>query len=273
MFRIGWFSTGKDKAARDLLAAVKRMIECGEIPDAKIEFVFCNREKEENKETDLFLRLVRRYEIPLVTFSSAKYNNSKQKDLAGWRRRYDSEVKTRLKIPVDLIILAGYMLIVSPEMCQWFNMINLHPAAPGGPTGTWQEVIWKLIERKEKKSGVVIHLVTPELDAGLPVTFCTFPLDVPYSTDNLWRLRDLFHEKQVEGKLFNWIRTEGLKREFPLIVATLKILAEGKIKIQKGQMLTDSGEVLTQGCDLTSKINTEINKEKNLPFEMWRRGK
>jgi phosphoribosylglycinamide formyltransferase-1 len=45
-------------------------------------------------------------------------------------------------------------------------MINLHPAAPGGPTGTWQEVIWQLIEGRAVETGVMMHLVTPELDRG-----------------------------------------------------------------------------------------------------------
>ncbi|GAH59253.1 unnamed protein product, partial [marine sediment metagenome] len=43
---------------------------------------------------------------------------------------------------------------------QRYNMVNLHPAAPGGPTGTWQEVIWQLIENKAEETGVMMHLVT-----------------------------------------------------------------------------------------------------------------
>ena len=37
----------------------------------------------------------------------------------------------------DLSLLAGYMLIISPEMCRRYPLINLHPAAPDGPKGTW----------------------------------------------------------------------------------------------------------------------------------------
>jgi phosphoribosylglycinamide formyltransferase-1 len=43
MYRIGWFSTGRDKAARDLLTAVVNAIDGGEI-EAEIRFVFCSRE-------------------------------------------------------------------------------------------------------------------------------------------------------------------------------------------------------------------------------------
>ena len=64
---LGWFSTGRDKAARDLLQAVNSGIRLGEIK-AKIAFVFCNREPGESSESDLFLRLVEEYHIPLIYF-------------------------------------------------------------------------------------------------------------------------------------------------------------------------------------------------------------
>ena len=41
-FRIGWFSTGRDKAARELLMVVRDNIRIGK-PTAGIDFVFCNR--------------------------------------------------------------------------------------------------------------------------------------------------------------------------------------------------------------------------------------
>jgi len=49
------------------------------------------------------------------------------------------------------MLLAGYMLVVGDVMCKKFDMINLHPAAPDGPAGTWQEVIWQLIKEKAEK--------------------------------------------------------------------------------------------------------------------------
>ncbi|GAH86362.1 unnamed protein product, partial [marine sediment metagenome] len=42
-YKLGWFSTGRDKAARDLLTVAQRSIALGEI-EAEIAFVFCNRE-------------------------------------------------------------------------------------------------------------------------------------------------------------------------------------------------------------------------------------
>ena len=149
---IGWFSTGRDEAARQLLQVAWESIEAGEIQD-KISFVFSNREPGEAKESDMFFELVRSYDIPLICYSHRKFKTltlegrglgegvarQSQKD---WRIKYDREVDKRIeKFAPEICVLAGYMLIVGEELCQKYNMINLHPAPPGGPTGSWQEVI------------------------------------------------------------------------------------------------------------------------------------
>ena len=57
LLNIGWFSTGRDEAARQLLQAVQESIQAGEI-EGKINFVFSNRERGEARESDLFFDLV-----------------------------------------------------------------------------------------------------------------------------------------------------------------------------------------------------------------------
>lgn len=244
MYRIGWFSTGRDKAARDLLKTVVKNITENEIRKTKISFVFSNREEGENPESDKFFSLVKKYNYPLVTFSSAKFKSDLRKEnREKWREEYHHEViKLIEKYPVDLIVLAGYMLIVSAEICRRYKMLNLHPAKPGGPKGTWQEVIWQLIGNKEKESGVMMHLVTPELDAGPAISYCTYPI-VGKKFDQLWQklsvklkvksLEEIIKEEGENEPLFKKIRTEGLKREFPLIVSTIKNLANKKIKLDR----------------------------------------
>ena len=135
MLNIGWFSTGRDEAARQLLQAVQDKSQRGDI-NGKISFVFSNRELGEAKESDLFFELVRSYNIPLVCLSHKKFKTTrKEKE---WRIKYDREVNKKIKpFAPDLCVLAGYMLIVSEALCQKYDMINLHPAAPEGPAGTW----------------------------------------------------------------------------------------------------------------------------------------
>ncbi len=265
MYQLGWFATGRDKAARDLLATVYDSIRRGEIK-AEIAFVFCNREAGESPDSDLFLKQVRDYRIPLVSFSSQKFAarqkaSSQQKTggLPPWRYDYDRAIIKRLAdFHPDLCVLAGYMLIVTRDLCQKYHMINLHPAAPGGPTGTWQEVIWKLIDAGATETGVMMHLVTPELDKGPPVAYCTFSIrGKPF--DRYWveynKLPpDSPQRRSEQNPLFQLIRQHGLAREFPLIIATIKAFSEGKVRIIDGKVVDVDGKVIN-GYNVTSEID------------------
>lgn len=272
MLAIGWFSTGRDEAARQLLQIVHQKILSDEIK-GKVDFVFSNREPGESKQSDLFFALVRSYHIPLICYSYKEFkalkgiSNERTGELVPkWRLEYDREVMKRLKnFNPDVCVLAGYMLIVGEEMCQRYNMINLHPAAPGGPKGSWQEVIWKLIEDNATESGVMIHIVTPDLDRGPVVTYCSFSIrGEPF--DKYWHQiggRSIVEIKEKEGEkniLFQLIRKYGLAREFPLIVSTLKALSQGEMKIEAGKVLDRSGKPIA-GYDLSNEINKFVKLE------------
>ena len=269
MYRLGWFSTGRDKAARDLLEAAQSRIKLGEIK-AEIAFVFSNREPGESKESDRLFKMVAEHKIPLICFSYEKFRASQgERDsqagtLPSWRLDYDREVMERLKgFYPDLCVLAGYMLIVGAEMCQRYNMINLHPAAPGGPAGTWQEVIWQLIDIGAEETGVMMHLVTPELDKGPPVTYCTFPIRgkpfARYWAEIKGHPLEAIKENQGEdNRLFKLIRQHGLSREFPLIISTLKAFSQGKIKITADRKIIDADGKPIKGYDLTDEINKVV---------------
>ena len=67
--------------------------------------------------------------------------------------------------------------------------------------------------------------------------------------------------KQGENNpLFKLIRQEGFKREQPLIVATVKAFAEGKVRIEKGKIVDSKGKVI-KAYSLTKEID-EIVKGK-----------
>ena len=91
----------------------------------------------------------------------------------------------------DLCVLAGYMLIAGVEVCNRYTMSNLHPALPGGPVGTWQGVIWKVIEEKAREAGAYIHLAKEDLDRGPVLTYYSLPL-LGGEFDEMWR--------QIEGR-------------------------------------------------------------------------
>jgi phosphoribosylglycinamide formyltransferase-1 len=265
-YRLGWFSTGRDKAARDLLTVVQRGIALGEI-NVEIAFVFSNRERGEARESDLFLELTKNYGLPLISFSSKGFQTDAPRLSPQWRLDYDREVMKHLKgFEANLCVMAGYMLIISPEMCQKYNIINLHPAAPGGPKGSWQEVIWQLIENKAETTGVKMHLVTPELDEGPSLTYCTFSIrGKPF--DRYWQEiegKSVEEIKKTQGEnnpLFKAIRRHGLAREFPLIIATFKAFSQGKFRMEKKRVVGADGRPI-KGYNLTEEIDKLLKQSK-----------
>jgi folate-dependent phosphoribosylglycinamide formyltransferase PurN len=265
MLTIGWFSSGRGPGSRRLLATVHDEIAAGRL-DARIAFVFCNREPGQDSQTDLFLEQARGYGLPLVCLSSLRFRQERGEaparpgePLPEWRRDFDREV-IRLLEPYefDIGMLAGYMLIATEVLCERYDLLNLHPAAPDGPAGTWQEVVWRLIEERADHSGVRIHLATTELDMGPPVTYCVYPLRGP-AIDPLWRdveRRGVAAVKAGEGEenaLFKEVRRMGVARELPLVVETLRAFAEGRVSVRDKRVVDASGDQIG-GYDLTEEI-------------------
>jgi len=273
VYKIGWFSTGRGPGSRNLLKTILDNITSGTL-NAEISFVFCSREQGEAEGSDIFLKMVKDHGLNLISFSSRKFKPEMRKQgkanpdtMGKWRREYDREIMPRLNhYQSDINVLAGYMLIVGDEMCEKHDLINLHPAAPDGPAGTWQEVIWKLIGEGATQSGVMIHLVTKDLDEGPPITYCTFPLR-DTAIDPLWerhrqklKVKSLDQIIQEEGKnneLFKEIRRRGVKRELPLVVQTLKTFSEGKVMIKDKQVIVE-GKIQQQPYSLTDQIEVFI---------------
>lgn len=271
MLRIGWFSTGRGEGSQKLLRAAVGAIHDGRL-DAEVAFVFCNRERGQFDATDEFFDQVAGYGIPLVTLSDARFRREHGGAIARagtplpvWRTDYDRAVAELLRPHgYDLGMLAGYMLVMTAPLFEGHAMLNLHPAAPGQPAGTWQEVTWQLIAQRVNHGGVRIHFVTAELDAGAIVTYCTFPLRGP-TIDLLWRAaehRGIDELRQSEGEafpLFQEIRRRGAAREVPLVVETLRAFADGRLRVDDGRIMAADTRVV-QGFDLTPEIEGTLAK-------------
>ena len=269
MLNLGWFSTARGTTSPKLLAAAQDEIAAGRL-QARIAVVFCNREPGEDPQTDAFLEQVRGYGLPAVCLSNARYRRErglpaarKGEPLPEWRSDYDREVMRLLEpYPFDLGVLAGYMLISTDVMCDRFDLLNLHPAAPGGPAGMWQDVVWQLIEAGAERSGVMMHLATPELDAGPPVTYCTYPIR-GNAFDRLWKEvegRDIAEVRAAEGEqnaLFKEIRRHGVARELPLVVETLRAFASERVRLCDKCPLDADGHVI-RGYDLTADVEMVV---------------
>ena len=267
-FRIGWFSTGRGPGSRALLTAAINAISAGELR-AEIAFVFCNRERGQDPNTDQFLDLTEGHGLRTITLSDRAFRKRVGGEVARtgqplppWRGQYDEEM-LRLIAPhaFDVAMLAGYMLILWPETTTRHPFLNLHPAAPGGPKGTWQNVIWQLIAEGARASGVYLHVATPELDEGPVATYCRYPIrGEPF--DVLWRAVEgsTVDELQREGEnqeLFRTIRVHGAARELPLVIRTLAALAERRIRIEPGRVLDESGHAAAP-LDLSREVDARL---------------
>ena len=108
----------------------------------------------------------------------------------------------------------------------------------------------------------MMHLVTPELDEGPPVAYCTFPIRGK-SFHGYWKAIEGIPLDEVKARqgernlLFMQIRKHGLAREFPLIVATIKAFSEGRVRIEEGQVVDSAGKPI-DGYDLTDEINKKV---------------
>lgn len=70
---------------------------------------------------------------------------------------------------IDLIVLAGYLRMISPNLIKKYTIINTHPSLLpkfGGKGMYGMNVHRAVIESKEKVSGVTLHYVDEHYDTG-----------------------------------------------------------------------------------------------------------
>jgi len=266
---IGWFSTGRGEGSRRLLAAVHSEITSGRL-DARIATVFCNRAPGEDENSDVFLEQARGYDLPVVTLSSRDFRRRlgekpvrKGETLPEWRREYDAEVMRLLEpYRFQIGVLAGYMLIFTEDFAQRYDLLNLHPAAPGGPKGVWQDLIWQLTETRAERAGIMMHLATPELDEGPTVTYCMYSLRGG-RFDQLWNdvegssVADIKAQEGERNQLFAEIRRHGVAREIPLVIETLRAFAEGRVRIDAKRVVNSRGSPIAPFA-LTTEIGGSV---------------
>ena len=75
-------------------------------------------------------------------------------------------LKILLKHKIELILLAGFMKILSSNFIKKFKkpILNIHPSLL--PKYKGLNTHKRVLEKKEKFSGSTVHLVTPNLDSG-----------------------------------------------------------------------------------------------------------
>lgn len=213
-----------------------------------------NRERGEAEGSDSFIDYVEAHRIPLIMLSSRKFRREHGGGpFARHRLPYHRQAVELLRAyEPDICVMAGYLLFSGTEIVERWPTINLHPAAPWGPAGLWQDVIWDAIERQAAESGVRVHVATGELDAGPLVSYCTYSIR-GYGVDRHWHDASgkPIEELKAEGEdnaLFSAIRREGLRRERPLLLETLRALADRRMVVKCGSVEAPGGGPAEPTC-------------------------
>lgn len=117
-------------------------------------------------------------------------------------RNFSSQLDEALPEGVDLIVLAGFLSILSPAFCEKYEgrTINLHPALlpKYGGAGMWGDHVHNAVLRAgEKESGASVHFVSPGIDQGEIILQKAFTIA---PEDSLETLKEKVH--QIEYEIF-----------------------------------------------------------------------
>jgi len=104
----------------------------------------------------------------------------------------------------DLIVLAGFMRILTPQFLARFQdkVINIHPSLLPAFTGT--NTHRRALEEGVRIHGCTVHWVTPGLDSGPIIIQAAVPV-MPGDTEDTLAARVLREEHRVLPQAVRWI--------------------------------------------------------------------
>lgn len=244
MMRIGWFTTARGPGSFNLFTTMRERICSGDI-DAKLSFVFINRDIKGNEYRKKIVQMAEEDGVPVIIFPSDGFMPElKARDIEAWRDEYGKGVRERIsKHSMDFGVLAGYMLIIDPQTCREYDLINLHPALPDTYKGTWEEIVTQVVDNDDTAYGSTIHVCSPELDRGAIIAYDSF---------DVGPLRPQFGSKD---ELVKGVRAREVLREAPLLMEAIKMIVKGEILLRKGEVLDPRGRKMSGYQDLSDRVS------------------
>ena len=113
-----------------------------------------------NQKNAYILERANRHNVPAVFIS----HQGKEREI------FDEEMVDVLKAhAVDLVLLIGFMRILSPEFCDIWReqLLNVHPSLlPKYAGGIDSNVHREVLKNGDAETGCTIHFVTDEVDGG-----------------------------------------------------------------------------------------------------------
>lgn len=151
----------------------------------------------------------------------------------GSREDFDAElVKTLQQYQPDLVILAGFMRILTPVFVQSFQgrLLNIHPSLlpryPGLHTHQ------RALDAGDPEAGATVHFVTDELDGGPPILQARVPVQAGDTAEAL--------AKRV------------LQLEHLIYPLAARWFAQGRLRLEDGRAWLDQKPLPATGYDFLS---------------------
>lgn len=191
------------------LQAIIDAIEAGQV-DAKIVLVLSN------KKDAVALERARTHGLTDVFLDPKPFAGQ-----ADSREAYDRAVLDVLrKHDVELVLLAGYMKIVTPVLVKAYEnrMMNIHPSLL--PSFPGLDVQKKALEHGAKLSGCTVHFVTEGVDEGPIIIQAAVPI--------------------LEGDTSETLAARILVEEHKIYPKAVQLYAEGRLKVD-GRIVRVSG--------------------------------
>ena len=160
--------------------------------------------------------------IKLVISNRKKAYGLERARLAGikavWTKDEDEIISLLEEEQIDLIVLAGYLAIVSENLINKYQnkIINIHPSLiPSfcGPGYYGIHVHEEVYKRGVKVSGATVHFVSKVVDGG--------PIILQQAID----ISDCKSPEEIQGKILNNI-------EHNLLVKAVQLYCDHKLKVE-----------------------------------------
>ncbi|MBI2616958.1 phosphoribosylglycinamide formyltransferase [Candidatus Gottesmanbacteria bacterium] len=220
-----------NKGTGSNLEAIIRSIKTGRVKNAEIVVVVSN-------ESDAYgLVRARKYKFPTVIFDLSHYLREGKT-----RFQYDHDLGKMLKdeYHVDLVVLAGWMLIVSKYFLRYFSnkVINLHPGLLPDGKKKWitlvggekvlairglhtNHAVKYALDHNFPVTGSTVHFITEKVDEGPVILRGEVPILPRDTVDSLYaRMK---------------------KREHLILPEAISLFCEGKLMVRRGKVIISKG--------------------------------
>ncbi|HXG82914.1 MAG TPA: phosphoribosylglycinamide formyltransferase [Pyrinomonadaceae bacterium] len=184
------------------MAAIVEAVKSGQIPNSETAIVISDKAEAKG--------LQKAKEREIETLVVARKNRT--------REEHDAEIITELKKRnVELVCLAGYMRLLSPEFIRAFpdRILNIHPSLLPAFKGLGAQK--QAIEYGVKFSGCTVHFVDESLDNGAIVA------------QAIVEVKDSDTAETLAARI--------LEREHALYVESIAKIVEGKFEIRGRRVL------------------------------------